>query len=313
MLIGGRRRLPGVETAPSALPEVPATEPPAWLRRARGVGLALIAAGLAISVVAFWRGGPPILDRAAAAIAVPAEGQILYENITIQVTPAPYPGSVRAAVPRLPPGALHPPYTFDVRVRVWLTGTAPHRFRLAEDGDMRGRVRGRAATRRLRSAEIGGKLADTQALSYDTISGALVPTTFWSPVKRSDLDVAEFVWQSITAGRAKVDGTTWLHGQQVVRIRIFAKHYGRLMAVGLYFVDGQTYQPVRAVIDLNKHFFNETIPGLPLLSLTRIQASILPSVYGRYVIEFNEWHLAPTAANTKLADIRAAHPTAKIV
>ena len=86
------------------------------------------------------------------------------------------------------------------------------------------------------------------------------------------------------------------------------------MAVAVYFVDGQTYQPVRVVMDLKKHFFNETVPGFPLLSLTRIQSSILPSVYGRYVIDFNDYrHLAPTAANNKLANIRAAHPTAKIV
>jgi len=274
----------------------------------------VVVALIALTVTSPWRHGPTILDRAAAAIALPAAGQILYENITLHVAPPPPVESERAALRRLPRGALHPPFAFDVRVGVWLTGAAPHRFRLTEHGDVRGRIRGRAATQRLRSGEIGGTLTSTQTLSYDDKSGALVPAASWSPVKRSDLDVAEFVWQAITAGRAKVDGTTWLHGQQVVRIRVFAKHYGHLMAVGLYFVDGQTYQPVRVVIDLKKHFFNETVPGFPLLSLTRIQSSVLPSVYGRYVIDFNEyWHLAPTAANNKLANIRAMHPKAKIV
>jgi hypothetical protein len=274
----------------------------------------VVVAVVALAVTSPWRRGPSILDRAAAAIALPASGQILYENITLHVTPTPPPQSVRARMPPLPPGVLHPPYAFDAHVRVWLTGGAPRRFRFTEHAVVHGRLGGRAAIQRLQSAEIGGRLTRQQALSYDAPSGALVPAMLRSPVKRSDLDVAEFVWQAITAGRAKVDGTTYLHGQLVVRIRVFARISGYLEGVGLYFVDAQTYKPVRVVVDLRKHFFNEAVPGFPLLALTPVESSSLPTAYGRYVFDFNEYrHLSPTSANNNLANIREAHPKAKIV
>ena len=99
-----------------------------------------------------------------------------------------------------------------------------------------------------------------------------------------------------------------------MRIRVFAKISGYLEGVGLYFVDAQTYQPVRVEINLKSRFMDEAFPGFPLLSLTSVQSSILPSVPGRYVTDFNEYrHLAPTAANSALASIRATHPRAKIV
>jgi hypothetical protein len=290
-----------------------------WPGRPRGLILlgatVVLVALIALAVTSPWRRGPTILDRAAAAIALPAAGQILYENITLHVTPTPLPAQARAELlKKLPPDALHPPLAFDAHVRVWLAGTAPHRFHLTESGHVHGRVRGRAATQPLRSAELGGTLASSQALSYDATSGALVPATFRTPVKRSELDVAEFVWQAITSGRAKVDGTTSLHGKPVVRIRVFARISGYLEGVGLYFVDAQTYQPVRVEMDLKKHFFEDALPGFPLLSLSSIQSSILPSVPGRWIIDFNEYrHLAPTAANSGLANIRATHPKARIV
>jgi hypothetical protein len=186
---------------------------------------------------------------------------------------------------------------------------------LTEDGVVRGRIRGRAATQHLRSTEIGGTLAGTEGLSYDASSGALVPATFWRSVTRSDLDVAEFVWKAITAGRAKVDGTTSLHGHQVVRIRVFAKISGYLEGVGFYFVDATTYQPVRVVMDVKRHLLNWIVPGFPLLSLAPIQLELLiPYQLGHFVIDFNEYkHLAPTAANKKLANIRATHAKAKIL
>ena len=133
---------------------------------------------ISFAVTSPWGRGPTILDRAAAAIALPAAGQILYENITLHVTPTRPPERVRAALLKLPPGALHPPYAFDLRVRVWLTGAAPHRFRLTEHGDVRGRIRGRAATQRLPSVEIGGtrrqagaelRRHDRCARSYDIL------------------------------------------------------------------------------------------------------------------------------------------------
>jgi hypothetical protein len=287
-------------------------------RRGRGVLLfgaaGAVTALVLLAVTAPWRGGPSVLDRAAAAIASPGPGQILFESITIHGTPTVPPERLRALLPHWLPGVPRPPYRLVAHVNVWIAGASPYSFRLTEDGSQSGHLGGRSATMRLRSTEIGGTLGAVQGLGYDAAAQVLYPVAFDSPVGRLQLDVAGLIRQAITSGRAKVDGTAVVHGRSVVRIRLVAEVYGRLRTVALYFVDATTYQPVRVEINAIEPLFYQAIPGFPLLYLTSIQDGSIPGMLGRYVLDFDDYRdLAPTAANKRLTSIDAAHPRAKIV
>jgi hypothetical protein len=283
----------------------------------RGRGLLLFAATAALTALVLlaatgpWRGGPSVLERAAAAIALPRSGEVLYEGITIRATPTLPPG-------RLPPPRvryfLDPPYTLGAHINVWMAGTPSHRFRLTEDASLSGRRNGNPKTIPLRSTEIGSTVGGVQGLAYDPATRTLDPLTFSSRLKRSQLDVTEFIWQAITSGRAKVDGTAVLNGRPVVRIRILAHGYGRVVSNVLYFVDATTYRPVRVEMINNAPLLNQTSPGFPLLTLTPLQTSSLPDFPGRYVLDFDAYrYLTPTPANEGLTSIQSAHPRAKIV
>jgi hypothetical protein len=283
----------------------------------RGRGLLLFAATAAVTALVLlaatvpWRGGPSVLERAAAAIALPRSGEILYESITIH------------SIPTLPHGPLppprfryflDPPYTLDAHINVWMAGTPPHRVRLTEGASLSGLRRGNPKAVPLRSTEFGSTVGAVQGLSYDTATRTLDPVAFPSRLKRSQLDVTEFIWQAITSGRAKVDGTTVLNGRPVVRIRILVHGYGRIVSHVLYFVDATTYRPVRVEMTNNAPLLYQTSPGVPLLTLTPLQTSSLPDFPGRYVLDFETYrYLTPTAANERLTNIQAAHPRAKVV
>jgi hypothetical protein len=283
--------------------------------RGRGVLLfaatAAVTALLLLAATAPWRGGPSVLERAAAAIALPHSGEVLHESITIRVTPTLPPG------PLPPPRSryfLDPPFTLGAHINVWMAGTPPHRVRVTEDASVLGRRRGSPKTVPLPSTEFGSAVGAVQGLSYDTATRTLDPVTFPSRLKRAQLDVTEFIWQAITSGRAKVDGTTVLDGRPVVRIRILVHGYGRVVSHVLYFVDATTYRPVRVEMTNNAPLHNQSSPGFPLLTLTPLQTSSLPDFPGRYILDFDTYrYLTPTAANERLTNIQAAHPRAKIV
>jgi hypothetical protein len=290
-----------------------------WPRRlsGRGRGLPLFAATAAVTALVLlaatapWRGGPSVLERAAAAIASPGPGKILYESITIRATPKLPPGRVPR---RVVPGHLGPPYVLIAHVDVWMADTPPRRFRLTEDASLSGRLQGNARTVGLGSTEIGSTVGGVQGLAYDTVTRALDPVRFASRLKRSQVDVTEFIWQAITSGRAKVDGRAVLDGRPVVRIRVLVHGFGRVVSDVLYYVDATTYRPVRVEMTNDEPLLTQTSPGFPLLTLTPIQTASLPDVPGRYVLDFDAYrYLTPTPANERLTRIRAAHPRAKIV
>lgn len=310
----------------AALRETP--RPPKRVRSLfphRGRGLLLFAAAafatalVLLAATAPWRGGPSVLERAAAAIASPVSGKVLYESVTIRAVPTLPPGPIPKS--RVP-GGLDPPYTLLAHINVWMVDSPPYRFRLREDASLSGRLRGNPKAVPLPPTEIGSTLGGAQGLAYNTPTGTLVPVLFPSRPKRSQLDITEFIWKALTSGRAKVVGNAVLDGRSVVRIRILVPRFGRVVSNVVYFVDATTYRPVRVAIDIDEHaltandepFINQSFPGFPLLTVTSLQTSSLPDVLGHYVLDFDAYrYLTPTPANERLTSIRAAHPRAKIV
>src|SRR5262249_1138286 len=150
------------------------------------------------------------------------------------------------------------------------------------------------------------------------------PMLFPTRPTRSQLDVTEFIWKALTSGRARVVGNAVLDGRSVVRIRILAHGFGRVVTNVVYFVDATTYRPVRVAMDRrlatgslaagDEPLVDQSPPGFPLLSVTSLQTSSLPNVLGHYVLDFDAYrYLTPTPANERLTRIRSAHPRAKIV
>jgi hypothetical protein len=282
-----------------------------------GRGLLLFAAtGFATALVLLatttpWRGGPSVLERAAAAIASPVSRKVLHERVTIRLVPTLPPGPIpRAQVP----GRLDPPYTLLAHINVWMIDSPPYHFRLSEDASLSGRLRGHPRAVPLPPTEIGSTLGSLQGLAYNTPTGTLAPLAFASQPTRSQLDITEFIWKALTSGRAKVDGETVLDGRPVIRIRILVHGYGRVVSNVMYFVDATTYRPVRVEMDNNAPLTKQTSPGFPLLTITSLQTSSLPDLPGHYVLDFDAYrYLTPTPTNERLTSIQAAHPKAKIL
>jgi hypothetical protein len=137
---------------------------------------------------------------------------------------------------------------------------------------------------------------------------------FQHPVRQADLDPAAFVKQALTSRHARVDAPWAVRGRDAIRIRVSHVLYGKLEPIGDYFVEQGTYRPIRVVVDATRPSAGEPLAGMPLISLTLVQGATLPQSGGRFVFDFTKYgHLAPTTANRRLTDIRAAHPGAKVV
>lgn len=267
----------------------PQRPPTSWRRLGSRLRAPALAAGVAavllvaLTIAAPWRGGPTILDRAAAAILSPAANRMLYESIAI-----------RPSISGGRGGVTH--------VRVWVDGASPKRFRVTFDGPQPG--------------DIGGRLGGVTGLSYAVSDGVLDPVVFYRPVTQSALDPAAFIKAALTSGRARLDGSTTLRGGRVLRIELTATRSGEPIAV--YFVDAHTYRPVRIAL-LAAVPVDPVRLGFPLASLSFLPSAIslgFAPHEGRYgfVCDFSEYrYVTPEPANRKLANIRAAHPNAKIV
>jgi hypothetical protein len=205
-------------------PELPSIVPTRWRVEARSGAwrswrgvllLGAAVAGAAIAALAFaapWRGGPTILDRAAAAVLTPADGQILYESITI------------GRISGVRGGVIH--------IHAWIDGASPGRFRVTYDGPGL-------------PGDVGGTLGGVTGLSYFPADGVLDPVAFDHPISQSDLDPAALIKKALTSGRAQLAGTTTLRGREVVRIRLSSPYSGQLIPIAVYLVDARTYRPVR--------------------------------------------------------------------
>jgi hypothetical protein len=252
-------------------------------RRVLIFGAAAVAIALAaLTVASPWRAGPTILDRAAAAIAAPASGQILHESIALH------------SGPFNPDGA--------VNVQVWLDGAPPHRFRVTFD--------------RQPLVEAGGTVGSVQALSYDFASDVLDPVALGFRVSQSDLDPVGFIRTALASGQAQADGRTTIRGREVLRIRVTSPLRGRRVPSALYYVDAHTYEPVRITIPPGDFKPRESLHGLPLIFVTALPYG-LPDSGGNHftlIYDFAKYQqLEPTTNNRKLTDIRAQHPHARIV
>jgi hypothetical protein len=261
-------------------------------RRARVallVGTVLAGAVLALTVASPWKAGPSALDRAAAAIDAPTSDHVLRQSIALRAGPFNRRGAVN--------------------VHVWVSSAPPRRFRVTFVG-LDGPV------------EYGGTLGDGRGLGYDAAGGVLDPIVFDVPLSESDLDPVAFVRTALASGRARPDGSTTIHGHKALRIRILSSFSSTGEPAALYFVDAQSYRPVRVVIPAG--FRPGPPPGArpgtvahdtPLLSLV-LGAPQSGPMSLRYALTYDfaaYRYLAPTSENQKLADIHAEHPHAKIL
>jgi len=242
-------------------------------------GIAVVVTALVLLTVASpWRGGPSILERAAAAITSPTSGQILYESIVI------HPSSPRAGAPV-------------VHVRVWLSGASHGRFRMTMDGSQ--------------PVDLGGTVGSAEGLSYAFSDHVLDPVAFQFPVSQAVLDPAAWIKKALTSGRAQVDGKTTVRGHDVVRIRVSARLYDRLEPIALDFVDAHTYRPVRIAITSN---VGRARLAFPLTSITFLPYGRYGPGRAEPRYDFEAYrHLPATAGNRKLTNVRAQHPHARIV
>ena len=265
---------------------------------------AIAIAAVALSVAAPWHGGPSIVERAAAAIAAPTSDQILHEAITVHLTPTPPPPALR----RLVHGRY--PKTGVAHVQVWLSGAAPHQFRVTMTAE------GRYSTGKsfhTKSSEIGGTLGSVGGLGFDASDGVLDPVPFQHPVRQASLDPAAFIRTALTTKHAQVEGQTTLHGRDAIRIRVTAAPYGHVETIATYYVAARTYLPIRVVVDQNRPPAG-ALPAVPFTSLALTQLATLAPTTGRYVFDFDRYeYLPPSAEGRKLSDIRAAHPGVRIV
>jgi hypothetical protein len=268
-------------------PELPVghLELPREVRRSRRRVLLLgaavaVAVAVALAAVAPWRGGPTILDRAAAAVLAPADGQILYESITI------------GRISGVRGGVIH--------VHVWIEGASPGRFRVTYDGPGQ-------------PGDVGGTLGGVTGLSYFPADGVLDPVAFYHPISQSDLDPAAFIKKALTSGRAQLQGRTTLRGRDVVRIRLSSRFSGRLTPIAIYLVDARTYRPVRITM-LATTRPDPYLLGFPLGGDSLAPYRPVMGLEHSFVCDFAQYrYLAPTRANQKLANIQSVHPHAKIV
>jgi len=279
--------------------------------RAASVVVAFAAATLlALTVAEPWRGSPTILDRAQAGLLAPAGGQILYESVTVHLKGPDKPEPV-------------------TRVRLWLDSST-HRFRMMFSGP--------------RQVVVGGTLESSTGLNYVPSANALYRAAFQFRVRQSDLDPAAFIKTALSSGRAKLIGKAMVRGHQVIVIRLstwFNGTYARLLKpIALYYVDADTYRPVRVVapppdgpvvllagnaprdryvgpenlngsrmgFPMDPGTFLAGFPGYPALALPGIPTRPVPGPKPYLVYDFERYRLlASTAANQRLTSVRAVY------
>jgi hypothetical protein len=88
-------------------------------------------------------------------------------------------------------------------------------------------------------------------MNYIASTNALYRAAFQFRVSQSDLDPAAFVRTALRLGRAKIFGRTTVRGTEVIRIQFSAWYRTpaarRLEPIAIYYVDANTYRPVRVV------------------------------------------------------------------
>ena len=242
-----------------------------------------VVALIALTVTSPWKGGPTILERAAAAVPTPTASQILYESIAVHF-------------------GTSPTSSHSARLQIWLAGSAPRSFRVVLDGPA-------LAT----PVDTGARIGSTEGLNYSKTFGVLDPVPFQAPVAEAELNPAAFIRAAVAAGRARIDGRSTIAGRQVIRIVVPSRLSGDTVGSTRYFVDAHTYEPGRVVVTADVP--NGAALGFPMASLVSLPFGEFPSPSRPYVLVFDFTrfrYLAPTAANRGLTDIRAQHPGAEV-
>jgi hypothetical protein len=238
----------------------------------------VVTALVAITVASPWRGGPTILERAAAAVPAPTPGQILYESIELRFKGHPL-----------------------THIHIGLAGTPPHRFRVTSNG--------------IPQADVGGTVGASAAQRYEISTGELISVDLRFPVSQSDVDPVSFIRAALTSGQARLDGKTRIRGRDVLRIRVNSSPFGHSVPTALYYVDAHSYRPVRVVFPPGV-FTGPSLRGLAPIFILFLGYGGRPDVLGFHyalIFDFVEFrYLAPTADDRKLTNIQAAHPHARI-
>jgi hypothetical protein len=272
-----------------------------WPPRSRyllaGAVVLVVVSVVSLTVAAPWRGGPSIVDRAAAAILTPNSRQILYERITFRRS-----------------GFVHAPQGPTVQIRAWVDGGSPRSFRIRTDNPHGKSFSPDGQTVVTFPSDFGGNVGSADGLSYSFTDRDLAPVPFWKPITQAILDPAAYVRASLTSGRATADGSTTIRGRRVLRIRIASHPPFHSVTGALFYVDARTYRPVR--IELNANLPFESRVGYPycLTFAMLYGCNNNPGPHAMWVYDFTDYRYLPrTAANRKLANIQAMHPNAKIV
>ena len=240
----------------------------------------VLAAVAALAITAPWRGGPTVLERAAAAISAPKGSSVLYEDVV-----------VKWLAPRGNRGTT--------KLELWF-GSTRFRVRTVHDGQ---------------SSDVGGRVGKLTGLLYSSASGDVVPVAFPAPVARTSLDPAVFIKSALASGRAHVAGQVSIAGRTAIRI-VFGAH--GLAPTATYFADARTYAPVR--ISVRAVVPNASPPSVPLADALELPYGYFPRMgeplRGKrylFVYDFKAFRYLPfTAANVKLTSVRAQHPGAKV-
>jgi hypothetical protein len=276
------------------------------------------AAFLVLTIATPWQATPTILDRAEAALLSPAPGQVLYERITVH----PIVFSRRGTA---------------ARVQLWLDGAQPRRFRLTFGGAWRVELGGALGkSTGLRYVPSDRALRRT-AFPFRPTQSDLDPVAFIRTAL--GLGHAKADGSSTIRGHdvIRIRLSTWFT----------APTGRRLEPTALYYVDARTYRPVRVVIppphgrvvlfdppgsadpvDLSwlvvypekTSSFSVGLPMDPsvfLLGLPGYSFPTVPVIPGNTTVsrprphriyDFEDYRLLPpSAANRRLADVRAIH------
>jgi hypothetical protein len=255
------------------------------------LGPVAIAAAAVLAITSPWQGGPTILQKARAGIGAPGADTVIYERF----------GDARGSL------------------RLWLQGgTQTRSFRSLAEYVVPENLVGRSvpaapwgnALRVIHSRvvrdEIGGVLGPrhvTEAYVYQDYTNTLIRFTQKpTALTAFDFDPVARIRSALVSGRARVTGSTMLHGKRVERIVVVMHDADGHTGSATYYADARTYTPVEIVYH---HARALEYPYVPVFDDT-VNGDV---AFGVAAYDY----LPATPHNLTLADIRTSHPGARVV
>ena len=290
------------------------------------VATAIVAAVLLVlTIAAPWRSSATILERAQAALLAPSAGQVLYERVTVRPIVFSSLGTVG-------------------RVQLWLDGSRPRRFRMTFGGAWQVELGGTLGTSTGLTYAAPDQAFRRAGFPTRVDQADLDPAAFIRAALESG--------RAKVDGRATIRGRDVIRIQLSSWFNSAFPPAHVLEPIALYYVDARTYRPVRLVIPPPRGRVRiqpisdteaatpvlEPYPGVladdPSLGFPIDPGSFLPGSPGyssptllilpsrgaeasfpelHRVYDFERYRLlAPTAANRRLANVRAMHPRADV-